>query len=47
MMIYQCKKCGAEYELREISFEGETFCECGGMELKFLKIVKEVIYDKS
>lgn len=36
-MIFQCKNCGAEYELREINFEGKTFCKCGSMELIFLK----------
>ena len=36
MMIYICKRCGAEYELSEIAFEGEVFCElCGGLELTF------------
>ena len=36
-MIYQCKNCNREINLFEIDFEGETFCECGGMEMIFLR----------
>lgn len=37
MMIYRCKKCSREISLFEIDFEGESFCECGGMEMTFLR----------
>jgi DNA-directed RNA polymerase subunit RPC12/RpoP len=36
-MIYRCKNCGKEISLFEIDFEGEAFCECGGMEMIFLR----------
>lgn len=33
-MIFICKNCGAEYDLRKIDLEAEVYCElCGGMEL--------------
>jgi hypothetical protein len=40
-MIFRCKNCGAEIALSEINFEGEAFCECGGMELTFLRELKK------
>ena len=41
MMIYVCKYCGAEYDLREIDLEAECFCEvCGSQELVFLSSAK-------
>ena len=36
-MIYRCKNCGKEISLFEIDFEGDAFCECGGMEMIFLR----------
>ncbi len=36
-MIYRCKNCGKEISLFEIDFESASFCECGGMEMTFLR----------
>lgn len=39
-MIYSCKACSKEISLSEIDFEGAAFCQCGGMELVFLRTDK-------
>lgn len=36
-MVYICKRCGAEYDLREIDLEAAVFCECGSQEITFLR----------
>lgn len=42
-MIYLCKNCGAEYDLRQIDLESEVFCElCGGQELIYKGTVAEI-----